>query len=151
MENPFKHLRNAEWQSLLTNAEQERFSADHVLLEEGHKPEGIFIIQSGEVKVCRDHVGFQVELATAGPGTIFGEMSFIESEPANASVISKTDIEILYITHDHVQTIIRENPGFFGRFFQSLAYILSQRLRETTGQVTGKDGSETVDPWKEND
>ena len=139
MDNPFKYLRTAEWQQLLSRAQVKDFGPDHVLLEEGHKPGGILIIRSGEVKVCRDHSGFIIELASAGPGTIFGEMSFIESEPANASVITKSDVEILYITHEHVQSIIRENPGFFGRFFQSLAYILSQRLRETTGQVTRSD------------
>jgi CRP-like cAMP-binding protein len=151
MENPFKYLRNGEWQMLLKDAQQKQFGPDEILLEEGHKPAGILIVQSGEVKVCRNHSGFMIELASAGPGTIFGEMSFIESEPANASVVTKGDVEILYITHDHVQSIIRENPGFFGRFFQSLAYILSQRLRETTGQVTGKDGNETADAWKGND
>ncbi|MDX1442486.1 MAG: cyclic nucleotide-binding domain-containing protein [Gammaproteobacteria bacterium] len=136
MDNPFKYLRTAEWQALLSRAQIKDFGPDEVLLEEGHKPGGIIIIRSGEVKVCRDHSGFQIALAEEGPGTIFGEMSFIESEPANASVITLSKVEILYITHEHVQSIIRENPGFYGRFFQSLAYILSQRLRETTGQVT---------------
>lgn len=139
MENPFKYLRAAEWQQLLSQAQVRDFGPDQVLLDEGQKPGGIIVIRSGEVKVCRDHSGFKIELASEGPGAIFGEMSFIEAEPANASVISKTDVEILYITHEHVQSIIRENPGFFGRFFQSLAYILSQRLRETTGQVTRSD------------
>lgn len=144
MENPLKYLRNAEWQALLANSETKKFGPDEILLEEGHKPNGILVVCSGKVKVCRNHSGFQIELAEEGPGTIFGEMSFIESEPANASVITKTDVEILYITHEHVQSIIRENPGFFGRFFQSLAYLLSQRLRETTGQVTE---GRKVDAW----
>lgn len=137
MDNPFQYLRNAEWQMLLAQSQTKEFEPDHMILEEGHKPSGIIIIRSGEVKVCRDHSGFQIELASAGPGAIFGEMSFIESEPANASVITTTKAQLLYITHEHVEAIIRENPGFFGRFYQSLAYILCKRLRETTGQVTG--------------
>lgn len=143
MENPFKFLRDAEWKALLSHAQLKEFGPDAVILEEGHKPGGIIVIRSGAVKVCRDHAGFQIELSEAGPGEIFGEMSFIESEPANASVIAKSKVEVLYITHAHVQSIIRENPGFFGRFFQSLAWILSQRLRETTGQVT----TQKADAW----
>lgn len=138
MDNPFKFLRDAEWQALLSHAQLKQFAPDDVILQEGHKPGGIIVIKAGEVKVCRDTAGFQIELSEAGPGEIYGEMSFIEAEPANASVMAKTPVELLYITHAHVQSIIRENPGFFGRFFQSLAYILSQRLRETTGQVAGE-------------
>lgn len=143
MENPFKFLRDAEWKALLSQAQTKEFAPDQVILEEGHKPNGLIVIRSGDVKVCRDHGGFQIELDEAGPGEVYGEMSFIEAEPANASVIAKTKVELLYITHAHVQSIIRENPGFFGRFFQSLAYLLSQRLRETTGQVT----TQKADTW----
>lgn len=147
MENPFKFLRDAEWKALLGNAEVRTFAPDGMILEENHKPGGIIVIRSGEVKVCRDHAGFQIELAEAGPGEIFGEMSFIESEAANASVIAKTPVELMYITHAQVQSIIRENPGFFGRFFQSVAWILSQRLRETTGQVATQRVS--ADTWQD--
>lgn len=147
MQNPFKFLRDAEWKALLANAELKTFAPEDMILEENHKPGGILMIRSGEVKVCRDHAGFQIELSEAGPGEIFGEMSFIEAEPANASVIAKTNVELLYVTHAQVQSIIRENPGFFGRFFQSLAFILSQRLRETTGQVASQRVS--ADTWQD--
>ena len=142
MENPFKFLRDAEWQTLLAQAEKKVFHEDDVILEEGHKSRGIVIIAKGKAKVCRDHLGFKIQLSEAGPGEIFGEMSFIESDAANASVIAETDVQVVYITHEQVQAIIRENPGFFGRFFQSLAFLLSQRLRETTGQVTRERGDE---------
>lgn len=145
MENPFKFLRDAEWSVLLGKAEVQAFEPDAVILRENHKPGGIIVIRAGEVKVCRDHAGFQIELSEAGPGEIYGEMSFIEAEPANASVIAKTPVELLYITHAQVQSIIRENPGFFGRFFQSLAWLLSQRLRETTGQVA----IQRADSWQD--
>ena len=88
MNNPFRFLRDAEWQALLKNAQLKTFAPDEIILEEGHKPGGIIIIRSGEVKVCRDHGGFMIELSEAGAGEIYGEMSFIEAENANASVIA---------------------------------------------------------------
>lgn len=136
MTNPLKFLRDTEWRALRVNGQAKDFKPDQIILEEGRKPGGIIVIQSGEVKVCRSHSEFQIELSRAGPGEVFGEMSFIEAEPANASIIATTAVRVLCITHEQVQAIIRENPGFFGRFFQSLAYILSQRLRATTGHVT---------------
>ncbi|HEX6928472.1 MAG TPA: cyclic nucleotide-binding domain-containing protein, partial [Gammaproteobacteria bacterium] len=79
MQNPFKFLRDAEWKALLGNAETRTFAPGDTILEESHKPGGIIVIRSGEVKVCRDTAGFQIELSQAGPGEVYGEMSFIEA------------------------------------------------------------------------
>ncbi|MCG8434717.1 MAG: cyclic nucleotide-binding domain-containing protein [Gammaproteobacteria bacterium] len=142
--NAFKFLRPGEFEQLAQSAGVKQYQSDDVLLKEGEKPTGIIIIQKGTVKVSREHMGFNIELAQHGEGEIFGEMSFIEAEPANTSVIAVGNVEALFVTHDQVKAIIRENPGFYGRFYQSLAYILSQRLRDTTGQVTSLGG----DDWK---
>jgi CRP-like cAMP-binding protein len=146
MDNPFKFLRDAEWQTLSANAELKRYAPDEVLLAEGQKPGGIFIVKSGLVKVCKDTAGFALTLAEHGPGTIFGEMSFIEALPAEVSLVAADAVETLFVTHSQVQAIIRDNPAFYGRFFQSLAYLLSRRLRETTARMASAQ-SEDSDGW----
>lgn len=135
MQNPFKFLRPAEWEVLMAKAEQKVFKPEEVLLQQGEKPSGIYIIQKGKAKVVKDSFGFQIAVAEYGPGAIFGEMSFIEAEVANTAVIAEENCGVMIIRHQTVQEIIAQNPGFYGRFFQSLAYILSQRLRHTTGLV----------------
>jgi CRP-like cAMP-binding protein len=137
MQNPFKFLRPAEWDVLVAKAEQRVYKAEDVILKQGDKPSGIYIVQKGTAKVVRDSFGFQLAVAEHGPGAIFGEMSFIEAEPSNTAVVAQELCGVLIISHATVQEIITQNPGFFGRFFQSLAYILSQRLRSTTGMLSG--------------
>ena len=146
MDSPFKFLRQNEWDVLLAKAEQKVFKPDEVILRMGDKPSGIYIIQKGSAKVVRDEFGFQLAIAEYKPGAIFGEMSFIEAEPANAAVVAQELCGIVMISHGVVQEIIGQNPGFFGRFFQSLAYILSQRLRATTSRLgAGSDWQATND------
>lgn len=135
MQNPFKFLRPAEWELLIAKAEQRMYKAEDVILKQGDKPSGIYIIQKGKAKVVKDSFGFQIAVAEHGPGAIFGEMSFIESEVANTAVVAEETCGVMIINHAAVQDIISQNPGFYGRFFQSLAYILSQRLRSTTGML----------------
>jgi CRP-like cAMP-binding protein len=139
MQQVFKFLRPNEYQLLVEKAERRMYQPEDVLLKQGDKPAGILIIQKGTVKVTRENMGFQIEVAQHGPGEIFGEMSFVEAEPASTSVIAVDTVGALLVTHQQVQEIINQNPGFFGRFFQSLAYILSQRLRSTTGLLGGND------------
>lgn len=142
MQQVFKFLKPAEYQLLVEKAERRMYQPDEVLLKQGDKPAGILIIQKGTVKVTRENMGFQIEVAQHGPGEIFGEMSFIEAEPASTSVIATEPVGALLVTHQQVQEIINQNPGFYGRFFQSLAYILSQRLRSTTGLLNTSDGGD---------
>lgn len=130
-----KFLRPAEYQVLIEKAERRMYQPEEVLLKQGDKPAGILVIQKGTVRVMRENMGFAIEIAQHGAGEVFGEMSFIESEPASTSVVALDTVGALLITHQQVQEIINQNPGFFGRFFQSLAYILSQRLRATTGML----------------
>ncbi len=137
----FKFLRDEEHQSLLQSCERRSYKPGEVLIQEGHKQTALFIIVKGEVKVQREHEGFAIELSRHGVGEIFGDMSFIEGQAASASVLAG-DEEVLafVITHNHIATLTSQNPGLAARFYQSLAEILSRRLRETTNLVQ-KDAS----------
>ena len=145
MQSPFKFLRPAEWEILLNKSEQRMYKPEEVILKQGDKPSGIYIMQKGKAKVVKEQFGFMLAIAEYGPGSIFGEMSFIESEVANTAVVAEDMCGVVIVGHALVQEIIGQNPGFYGRFFQSLAYILSQRLRATTGMVGGQEWQKVND------
>ena len=132
----FKFLRDEEHQQLLKDSERKAFKPGEMLIHEGSKQASLFVIVKGEVKVQRDHDGFAIELSRHGPGEIFGDMSFIEGQAASASVIAgEEEVLVFIITHAHVSSLMGQNPAFAARFYQSLAEILSRRLRETTNLV----------------
>lgn len=143
MDNPFKFLRAPEWETLRKSAKEQRHAIGDTLLAAGTKPRGIMVIKEGTVAVRRDSAGFDLTVAELEAGAVFGEMSFIESIPAEVSLVAVTDVTVLFIDHTQVQAIIRDNPAFYGRFFQSLAFILSRRLREMTSAV----GKQPADDW----
>lgn len=132
----FKFLRDEEHQQLLQSCERRSYKPGEVLIQEGQKQTALFVIVKGEVKVQREHEGFSIELSRHGVGEIFGDMSFIEGQAASASVMAG-DEEVLafVITHQHIANLTAQNPGLAARFYQSLAEILSRRLRETTNLV----------------
>jgi len=56
-------------------------------------------------------------------------MSFIEGQPASASV-EACDPEVrAIITHVKIKKFIQADPAFAGRFYEFLAAILSRHLR----------------------
>ncbi len=118
-----------------------------MLLAAGTTPRGIMVIVSGTAAVQRDSAGFAITVAELEAGSIFGEMSFIESMPAEVSLVATTAVEVLFIDHATVKSIIHDNPAFYGRFFQSLAWLLSRRLRDMTSAV----GKQPADDWLSQD
>lgn len=142
MASIFRLLEDQEQQNLIETAELRRYEPGDVMLQEGEEEVSIFVILSGRVSVKREHVGFAIEIGSFGPREIFGEMSFIEGLPASATVVAEEATEAAVISNRQLLNIIRQNPEFYGRFYHSLAEILSRRLRHTSDRVADADT-----PW----
>lgn len=142
----FKFLTDDEYQALLQASERKAYKPEETLIQAGQQQTNLYIIVKGEVKVQRDHgEGFVIELSRHGPGEIFGDMSFLEGQAASASVVA-ADAEVLafVISHDHIHRLTQSNPLFAGHFYQSLAEILSRRLRETSNLVESNQDSDEI-------
>lgn len=141
----FRYLNDDEYLALLQTAARRTFKPGALLIRQGEEQTGLFILVNGNAKVVRDHDGFMVDISQHGPGEIFGDMSFLEGQPASASV-EACDPEVLAIaiSRDNINSFINKDPNFAGRFYQSLAAILSQRLRATTDSVDASQSPEEL-------
>jgi CRP-like cAMP-binding protein len=59
-------------------------------------------------------------------------MSFLENAPASTNVIADVPCRIDIVERDAIYDLLAGSPGFAGRFFQSLATLLSVKLRRTS-------------------
>lgn len=132
MSNFLKFLNDDDRKMLLGNATRQDFEADTVIVAEGEPQTAIYVLESGEARVEKTHGDFSIELSRLKPGDVFGEMGFVEGFKASASVVADEPCAVHIISNDLVQEKINSDPGFYGRFYQSLAYTLSGRLRDTT-------------------
>ena len=82
--------------------------ADWALMGEGTSADKAYLLISGEVSV-RQH---GKEVATLGPGDIFGEMGIVAHRLRTATVISKSRLECLHFTRDQVEQLEGEIPAF---------------------------------------
>ncbi len=129
----FKYLNDGEFKSLLQTAESRIYKPGALLIRQGDEQTNLYILIKGSAKVVRDHDGFMVDISQHGPGEIFGDMSFIEGQSASASVEAcDPEAQAIIITHDNIKKFVEADASFAGRFYESLAAILSRRLRATT-------------------
>jgi CRP/FNR family cyclic AMP-dependent transcriptional regulator len=85
-----------------------RLPADWSPIQQLTGADKAYLLLSGAASVRR---GGQ-EIATLGPGDIFGESAILHHKLRNASIVTTTPVEVLHFTSDAVRRLCREVPAF---------------------------------------
>jgi len=129
MDDIFEGLEIPERVAMLESSERRDCKDGDLVIEEGARNGAIYAILDGEVKVILGAGDAAKEVARLGVGAIFGEMSFLSHTTASASIVASGDVELICVSHEHLDSLITKDPGFAGRFYRSLACTLAERLR----------------------
>jgi CRP/FNR family transcriptional regulator, cyclic AMP receptor protein len=114
---------------VLTNACQERtYKAGSTLIKQGDTGVGLYVIISGTVRITQANNPdkAEVDLGTAGPGNVLGEMALLDDLPRSATVTAITDVTALLLPVWEFRTTLRNHPDIALR----LLSVLSHRLRK---------------------
>lgn len=154
-----EHLTPEERLVLVEKAAAMAYAAGDEILAQGGQNDKLFVVSEGKVRLERDlpvkaryvatSIGVfrekengngndrsRVVIAVLGPGAIFGALSFIDYEPASATAIAETDVEVLVLEREQLETWCLEAPDFAARLYRSIAKVLSHRLRNTERHMT---------------
>ena len=124
----FENLSPVDLKQAASIAEEELFSDGEEIAHEGEVGDVMFIIVSGEVRVCSVQDGKEMEIAIRKAGDYVGEMSIIGREPRMASLVAIGDVRVLCIDQKSFEGLLRERPDVSWSVIQ----VLSQRLKEAS-------------------
>jgi HEAT repeat protein len=124
----FENLSPADLKQVATIAEEESFSEGEEMAREGDVGDVMFIIVSGEVRVCSRRDGEEIEIARRKAGDYVGEMSIISREPRMASLVAVGDVRALCIDQKSFEGLLRERPDVSWSVIQEL----NKRLKEAS-------------------
>jgi CRP-like cAMP-binding protein/membrane protease YdiL (CAAX protease family) len=106
------------------------------LLEEGVPADALFLVRRGEVVVeKRDADGHPRVLARLGEGAVFGELSFLDGQPASATIRAAEAAQVARLPRQRLDS----DPALAGlkaRLITHLAREVVARLRTTDGSFT---------------
>jgi HEAT repeat protein len=122
----FANLSPTDLKQLAAIATEEFFPDGEVIAYKGEQGDAMFVIVSGIVRVCNDTDGKEIELARRTSGDYVGELSIINREPRNATLIACGDVRALSIDQKTFEGLIRERPEASLFIIQ----VLSKRLKE---------------------
>jgi CRP-like cAMP-binding protein len=97
------------------------------LVREGDAGVRLFIIREGRARVSHRHDdGTDHELATLGPGEVFGEMALLDEQARSATVTALGPTRVLVLNFWDFRAMLLEAPEIAVK----LLAVLSRRLRE---------------------
>jgi CRP-like cAMP-binding protein len=104
----FSSLSDAEVKKIARVGTYVTVPGDWGLMGEGTSADKAYLLISGEVSVRKDGK----EIATLGPGDIFGEMGIVAHRLRTATVISKGRLECLHFSRAQIEQLENEIPAF---------------------------------------
>jgi CRP-like cAMP-binding protein len=111
-------------------AAESRVSAGHMIVHQGDLGTKLFIIVKGEVRVLRQSLHGDVEVARMKEGDFFGEMCVLERLPRSASVQAVTETHLVLLSYATFDILFEQLPLEHHRLLSNIARSLSARLRE---------------------
>jgi hypothetical protein len=93
----FAALSPADLKQVAAIAAEELFPDGEVIAHQGEPGDVMFVIVSGEVRVCIETDGVEAEVARRATGEYVGELAIITREPRIATLIASGDVRTLCI------------------------------------------------------
>ncbi len=125
-------IAEAEAISLYMTSEKLSFKKNEVLVEMGQTEHAFYLVLSGQVNVVlAGDGGKSITLATLGAGECIGEMGALDLQPASATVIADSVIDVLRLDRVAFRDVLHQNPHISATIFQTLA----RRLHQTQVQI----------------
>jgi CRP/FNR family cyclic AMP-dependent transcriptional regulator len=109
-------------------------SKDEHVFEEGEPGDAMYFILSGEAAVLkvvdRDKKEYK-SLGIIAEGEFFGEMALFDNQPRSATVVARTDLELLRLSRQELLDLPDMDARTATSVLSSMIVVLSRRLRES--------------------
>ncbi len=126
----FAALSPEDLKQVAAIADEDVFPDGEVIAYQGEQGDVMFVIVSGEVRVCIEKDGKEMEVARRRSGEFVGELAIVNREPRNATLIASGDVRALCIDQKSFEGLMRERP----EVSLVIIHVLSKRLKEVMEQ-----------------
>ena len=105
----FQGLSDEELQQLMDMAEPMSLRAGDVLIKQGEMGDSAYVVLTGEFEVQKQAGQSLIRIDIRNPGDVVGEMALLSRTPRNATVIAKTDSEVLRIPQEAFEQLLQSS------------------------------------------
>jgi CRP/FNR family transcriptional regulator len=133
----FSGLRKKELKEVAACCREATYSPGSVLISQGEKGLGLFILTKGTVRITRANSpdGAEQVLGTVEAGDVIGEMALLDDLPRSASVTAVDEVTVLVVPFWDFRIILRRILRRDPDVGLDLMAVLSRRLRKAEQRV----------------
>ena len=108
------------------------YHEDEIIFVEGEPGAGMYIIESGNVRICLGpHTDEEHEIARLSSGDFFGELALIDDHPRSATALAISATRLVGFFRSDLISIINRSPRIGVKIQANILKILVKRLRIT--------------------
>lgn len=131
----FEGIPEATIEKLSASGRFFTLSKGDIVIQEGENVNSIYCLLKGEVDILMpDDLEEYDDLTLVNmlvDGECIGEYSFVDAQPASATVKANTDIELLELSHDVLRDALDADCELRAQIYKNLLESLVERLRNT--------------------
>ena len=107
------------------------YEAGDIIIEQGTSGDQMYFIVQGKTSIIVDLPNGmeKIKIATLCPGTIFGEMAFIDRGVRSANVVAEMKVICYYLTIFELNRLKKRHPEIAHKLMIGFAKELSKRIR----------------------
>jgi len=127
----FSDLKKGELREFERIIHQRHYQKNEVIFYEGEPGLGMYVIESGSVKIYKDYDDntLKEELATLRVGDFIGEMALLDESPRSATALANEDTTLLGLFRPDFFNLVDKKPRLGNKILLKLAQMIAERLR----------------------
>lgn len=129
-------------QRMMALAQRVAFQPEDEVVREGETGDSFYVILKGTVRVMVDDLGSTKQVAVLGPGSFFGEMSVVTTQPRSATVVAQAELELMRFDKVPVLELLKNYP----RVRELLAKMGMRRAEDTMEKILNLGDEPTPNP-----
>jgi CRP-like cAMP-binding protein len=128
----FSGLSEQEFAFLISRLVQRRFHAGELVFAEGDACSGLYVVQSGNVRIFKSSAGGREQVLTIdGPGSSIAELPVFDGGKYPASAQAITDCGLLFFSRQDFQALCLQHPQVALKVLK----VVGGRLRRLVGII----------------
>lgn len=129
----FEGLTSRELARVKEFLHRREYAAGEVVFNQGVSGFGMYIVESGSVRILDENSGNV--LAELGAGEFFGELALLSKTPRSAAAIASVPTKLLGFFHSDLTSLIGHDPKMGAKIAMKLAEVLGERLINTNQRL----------------
>ena len=125
----------ADWNALLANARRLELKKGDVLIRKDASERALYLVASGMLEVTSLLSSHSMGLiAKVQPGSVVGEMGFLDGRPRSAKVWAVADSEVYQLDFENYERFADAHPRQACNLLFGIGRIVALRLRRSQAQ-----------------